>query len=95
LNSQLLSAVCSNNWGAAIRVVDAMKLVAPDMLPALTAYRAQLSAIANSGASFTSPACSGSVSRSRSSDSPGFSSQSPASGASRSLQDYSDALRSR
>lgn len=98
LNQQLLSAVCSNNWRGAVRVVDAMKAVSPgDRLPELNAYRSQLVAIADSGASFSSPACSASSrSRSsRSSGSPGFSSQSPDSGASRSLQDYSDALRSR
>lgn len=96
LNQQLLSAVCSSNWSGAIRVVDSMLLVAPGHRAELTTYRAQLLAIANSGASFSSPVCgSGSRSVASPAPKPAFSSSSPASplGANQGLQDYSDSIR--
>lgn len=96
LNAQLLSAVCRSDWRAAIRVVDSMSDVAPAHRAQLAQYRSQLSAIADSGASFSSPACGSSpAAASRPPRSPGFSSQSGADSSygNSSLQDYSDSIR--
>ena len=96
LNSQLLTAVCQGNWRVAIQVVDSMKVIAPGHLPELNAYRSQLLAIANSGASFSSPACgSGSRPVASPASNPAFSSGSPSSplGGNQGLQDYSDSIR--
>lgn len=58
LNSQLVKAVCRQQWWQAIRVVDRMALVSePYYRKPLRAYRTRLVRIARSGVPALSPDC--------------------------------------
>lgn len=60
LNSQLVKAVCRQEWWKAIRVVDRMAVVSePQYRKPLRAYRNRLVRIARSGAPAMSPDCAG------------------------------------
>jgi hypothetical protein len=57
LNSQLLSAVCDENWNMAIRVVGRMQVAYPDSASELAEYRRRLNAISRSGERVRSVSC--------------------------------------
>ena len=58
LNSQLVTAVCRQQWWKAIRVVDRMAVVSePQYRKPLRAYRNRLVRIARSGVPAMSPDC--------------------------------------
>lgn len=49
LNVQLKLALCSQNWGQAIQVIDRMKAASPEQTAQLTLYRGQLQNLLRSG----------------------------------------------